>query len=70
VNLLVREEDKPARTIAQRWPLRWYQAQELRALIELSGAFSQTWWYGDMLIPPPPLDNSDAAQRMIVVLRK
>jgi len=70
VHLVVREGDKPARAIAQRWPLRWYQAQELRALIELSGAFSQTWWYGDMLIPPPPLDNSDTAQRMIVVLRK
>ncbi len=68
--LVVREADKPAHVIAQHQRLRWYQAQELRALIDLSGAFSQVWWYGDMLIPPPPLDNSDAAQRMIVVLRK
>jgi len=70
VRLAVREAGKPPRIIEERQPMRWYQAQELKALIDLSGAFSQVWWYGDMCLPPPPLDDSDAAQRMIVVLRK
>ncbi len=68
--LTVREAGQPERVIEHRHPHRWYQAQELRALIDLSGAFSQTWWYGNMVVPPPPLDNSPASDRMIVVLRK
>ncbi|MCS7056914.1 MAG: class I SAM-dependent methyltransferase [Thermoflexales bacterium] len=66
--LTIRESGQPERVVEHRHPHRWYQAQELRALIELSGAFSKVWWYGDMLIPPPPLDND--AERMMVVLRK
>jgi len=68
--LTVREDGQPERVIEHRHPHRWYQAQELKALIDLSGAFSQAWWYGDMVVPPPALDNSEASQRMVVVLRK
>ena len=49
---------------------RWYLAQELRALIDLSGAFSQAWYFGNMVVPVPPLDDSANSDRMIVVLRK
>lgn len=68
--LIVREAGQPERVIEHRHPHRWFQAQELRALIDLSAAFSHVWWYGNMVVPPPPLDNSPASDRMIVVLRK
>ncbi len=68
--LVIRQADKPPRVVESHHPHRWYQAQELRALIDLSGAFSQTWWFGNMMVPPPPLDCSPASERMIVVLRK
>jgi SAM-dependent methyltransferase len=66
----IKEDGEPDRTIEQRHPHRWYLAQELRALIELSGAFSQTHWLGNIEIPPPPFDNSPASDRMVLVLRK
>ncbi|BCX03573.1 MAG: hypothetical protein KatS3mg053_1511 [Candidatus Roseilinea sp.] len=66
--LTIREAGRPERIVEHRHPHRWYQAQELKALIDLSGAFSEAWWYGDMLIPPPPLDND--SERMVIVLRK
>jgi SAM-dependent methyltransferase len=66
--LTIREEGQPERVIEHQHPHRWYQVQELKALIDLSGAFSQVWWYGDMLTPAPPLN--DESERMIVVLRK
>lgn len=68
--LVVREAGKPERVIEHSTAHRWYQAQELRALIDLSGAFSQTHWFGNMVIPPPPLDCSPSSERMVIVLRK
>jgi SAM-dependent methyltransferase len=68
--LTIREAGLPERVVAHQHPHRWYLAQELKALIDLSGAFSQVWWYGNMVVPPPALDNSEASDRMIVVLRK
>ena len=68
--LNIREEGVPERVVESHNQHRWYQVQELRALIDLSGAFSKTWWFGNMLCPPPPLTNSDESDRMIVVLRK
>ena len=68
--LTIREEGQPTRVVEQHHPHRWYLAQELRALIDLSGAFSQVWWFGNMTVLPPALDNSDDSERMIVVLRK
>jgi len=68
--LEIHEEGKPSRVVESKYPHRWYQAQELRALIDLSEAFSKTWFLGNMVIPPPLLDNSEKSQRMVVVLRK
>lgn len=68
--LTVREPGQPARLIRHQNQHRWYQPQELKALIDLSGAFSETHWYGNMVLPPPILDNSEASDRMIVVLRR
>lgn len=68
--LIIREPGQPQRVIRNQNQHRWYQPQELRALIELSGAFSQSWWYGNMLVPPPSLNHPEDAERMIVVLRK
>jgi hypothetical protein len=68
--LRIRDEGQPERVVEHRFPHRWYLAQELKALIDLSGAFSQSWWFGNMLVPPPPLDGSPDSERMIVVLRK
>jgi SAM-dependent methyltransferase len=68
--LRIRDEGQPERVVEHHYPHRWYLAQELKALIDLSGAFSQVWWFGNMLVPPPPLDGSPDSDRMIVVLRK
>jgi SAM-dependent methyltransferase len=68
--LHIKEDGAPDRMIEQRHPHRWYLAQELRALIDLSGAFSQTHWFGNIEIPPPPFDNTPASERMVLVLRK
>ncbi|MFN3705116.1 MAG: class I SAM-dependent methyltransferase, partial [Thermoflexales bacterium] len=68
--LRIRTAGQPERVVEHHHPHRWYLAQELHALIDLSGAFSQTWWFGNMLIPPPPLDCGPASERMVVVLRK
>jgi SAM-dependent methyltransferase len=68
--LTIHEDGQPARVVQHQHPHRWYLAQELRALIDLSGAFSRSWWYGNMTIPPPPLDCGPDSERMVVVLRK
>lgn len=68
--LVIREDGLPPRVVEHQHPHRWYLAQELRALIDLSGAFSQVWWYGNMTVPAPPLDNEPDSERMMVVLRK
>jgi SAM-dependent methyltransferase len=66
----IREDGQPSRTIEHHYPHRWYLVQELAALIELSGAFAQTHWFGNILLPPPTLDNTAESDRMVVVLRK
>jgi SAM-dependent methyltransferase len=68
--LNIREAGLPERVVESHNQHRWYQPQELRALVDLSGGFSQAWWFGNMLCPPPPLTNSDESDRMIVVLRR
>jgi SAM-dependent methyltransferase len=66
--LNIRQDGQPERILEHHHPHRWYLAQELRALIDLSGAFSQTWFYGDMMTPPPAIASD--AERMVLVLRK
>ena len=68
--LSISAPNQPLRVLEQRNNHRWYQAQEFAALVDLSASFSQRWWYGDMTIPPPPLDNGPDSQSMILVLRK
>lgn len=68
--MTVREPGRPEYTIESHHPHRWYLAQEFRALIDLAGVYEAVWWYGDMGIPPAPLDTPDATDQMIVVLRK
>ena len=51
-------------------PVRWYLAQELKALIELSGVFDKYWFYGSMYnIPPSDIDESEESDAMVIVLR-
>jgi hypothetical protein len=57
--LTVHEDGRPARVIESHYNHRWYGVQELAALIALSGAYEQVWWYGNLNIPPHPLDNSE-----------
>ena len=66
----IHQQGAPSRSVESKFPHRWYLPQELRALIDLSGAFSKTWYFGNMCVPPPPFDNSAESERMIVVLRK
>ena len=68
--LAIRENGQPTRVVESHNQHRWYGAQELAALAELSGAYQQVWWYGNLTLPPQPFDNSDEAERMVVVLRK
>ena len=68
--LNIREPGQAERVVESHNNHRWYLAQELRALVDLSGAFSQQWWLGNMVLPPPQLDNGPDSDRMIVVLRK
>lgn len=49
---------------------RWYLKQEMDTLIRLSKAFSEWHFFGNAAIPPHPLDNSDQADAMIIVLKK
>ena len=67
--LTIRENGRPERNIEEHNNHRWYQPQELAALIDLAGTYESVWWYGDLVVPPPALGNSDESQRMIIVLR-
>jgi SAM-dependent methyltransferase len=66
----VREPGRPPRVVESHYNQRWYSAQELRALIDLSRAFSRTFWFGSMVVPPPPLDSGPKCDEMSVVLCK
>ncbi len=48
---------------------RCFTAQELRLLVEKSGAFRIAEWYGDFT-NDQPLDNSPQSKRMIALLRR
>jgi len=66
----IREPGKPPRVVESHSNHRWYQAQELRALVDLSQAFSQVLWFGSTAIPSAPLDSGPSSDAMIVVLRR
>jgi len=51
-------------------PVRWWLAQEMLALIELSGVFDQYWLSGSMYtIPPIDLDDSEDSDAMVIILK-
>lgn len=51
-------------------PVRFYLAQEMKLLIEQSGAFDKYWMYGSMYnIPAKDLDTSEDSDAMVIVLR-
>lgn len=63
-----KEESKIFESVS---PVRWYLAQEMKALIELSGAFEKYWMYGSMYnIPGKKLDTSEDSDAMVIVMRK
>lgn len=50
--------------------IRWYLAQEMKALVELSGVFDYYWIYGSLYYTPPQqLDESENSDAMVFVMR-
>lgn len=70
VQLTARRGDTLLTDHRQTVPQRWYQVQELRALIDLSGAFSAVHYYGRTRLPLLPLSDSEDCDGMIAVLVK
>ena len=65
-----RENGKELHEVVSVSPIRWYLAQEMKALIELSGVFDECWFYGSMYgIPPKELDDNENSDAMVIVLR-
>lgn len=54
----------------ERVQQRYYQLQEMRALIDLSGAFSEIHYYGATSLPLLPLSNSPDCDGALTVLVK
>jgi SAM-dependent methyltransferase len=51
-------------------PVRFYLAQEMKLLIEQSGAFDKYWMYGSLYnIPPKEMDTSEDSDAMVIVMR-
>lgn len=63
-------ENGKTETLKYKSKHRWYLAQELKLLIQLSKEFDEAWFYGNMEIPPRPLDSSRECDCMIIVLKK
>ena len=68
VEVQVRENGSATRLTDQASE-RFLAPQEFYALVELSGVFTITGWYGDFDLQQP-FDNTPAARRMILVLQK
>ena len=67
----IKEGKNPQRIVKTQSPIRWYLAQEMKALIELSGAFEKYWFYGSQYyIPGKKLDDTEESDAMVIVLRK
>jgi SAM-dependent methyltransferase len=66
----IKEGDNPEVIVENQSPIRWWLAQEMRSLIELSGVFDQYWFSGSMYtIPAIDLDDSEESDAMVLVLR-
>jgi len=66
----IRQKGEKEIVVESKSPFRWYLAQELKALIELSGVFDAYWFYGSMNYTPPfELDDNEKSETMVIVLR-
>ena len=66
----IREKGQKEIITESKSPIRWYLAQEMKALIELSGVFDKYWFYGSTYyIPPYELDDTEDSDAMVIVLR-
>lgn len=65
------KEGKEAEIIVENQsPIRWWLAQEMLALIELSGVFDKCWFSGSMYsIPAIDFDNSEDSDAMVIILK-
>jgi SAM-dependent methyltransferase len=68
VQMYVRE-NASSRVFSHYTSERMLLPQEIRALVDLSGAFTICGWYGDFNVNQP-FDNTPASRQMIVVLQK
>ncbi|OGU37068.1 MAG: hypothetical protein A2068_03285 [Ignavibacteria bacterium GWB2_35_6b] len=67
----INETGEPERISETHSVVRWYLAQEIKALIDLSGAFEKYWFYGSLYtIPGKEFDDSENSDAMVIVLRK
>lgn len=68
VELLVRRGGELVARDVSTMPQRWYLVQELRALVELSGVFSEVHFYGTNRAPLVPLADTPECNGMLAVL--
>lgn len=68
--LKIRENGNTEVVVENHYPIRWWLAQEMLALIELADVFDKYWFYGSMYtIPPVGLDDSEDSDAMVIILR-
>jgi hypothetical protein len=66
----IKEGKEPEVVVTNQSPIRWWLAQEMLALIELSGVFDKCWLYGSMsYVPPVELDNTEDSDAMVIILK-
>jgi SAM-dependent methyltransferase len=66
----IKEGNEPEVVVDNRSPIRWWLAQEMLALIELSGVFDKCWLFGSMYyIPPLEIDDSEESDAMVIIVR-
>lgn len=70
VRLVARRDGRIVDSHETFLPQRCYQVQELRALIDLSGAFSEVHYYGRSSLPFVPFRDDPACDGMLAVLVK
>lgn len=68
IRLIARHQGEIVEYNETRLPQRYYHFQELRALIEMSGAFANVHYYGRSSLPLLPLSDSPECDGMLAVL--
>ena len=70
IQLVVRRGEEVVLRQLDSLPQRWYPPQELRALVELSGVFSEVHFHGTNRVPFIPLTSGPEGDGMLAVLVK